>query len=183
MEEKVIFAPKTVKIKGGEILIRLLREEDGPQLALEEQAQGWGTTTEKFETRMRDFAAGACIPLCAELDGKPVGYVNLYKEPGGPFAGTGWPYIVDFAVLERVRGRGVGSALMDAVEALAAETSDTVCLGVGLHSGYGAAQRMYVLRGYVPDGSGVWYEGHVLEQYVPCVNDDELNLFLSRKLF
>ena len=70
MEEKVIFAPKTVKIKGGEILIRLLREEDGPQLALEEQAQGWGTTTEKFEMRMRDFAAGACIPLCAELDGQ-----------------------------------------------------------------------------------------------------------------
>ena len=78
-----------------------------------------------------------------------------HGEPGGPFAGTGWPYIVDFAVLERVRGRGVGSALMDAVEALAAVTSDTVCLGVGLHSGYGAAQRMYVLRGYVPDGSVV----------------------------
>jgi len=36
------------------------------------------------------------------------------------------------------------------VEELAAETSDTVCLGVGLHSGYGAAQRMYV-----PDGSVV----------------------------
>ena len=109
MEEKAIFAPKTVKIKGGEILIRLLREEDGPQFALEEQAQGWGTTTEKFETRMRDFAAGACIPLCAELDGKPVGYVNLYKEPGGPFAGTGWPYIVDFAVLERVCAAGASA--------------------------------------------------------------------------
>ena len=70
-----------------------------------------------------------------------------------------------------------------AVEALAAETSDTVCLGVGLHSGYGAAQRMYVLRGYVPDGSGVWYEGRVWDQYAPCVSDDELNLFLSKKLF
>ena len=69
------------------------------------------------------------------------------------------------------------------MEALAAETSDTVCLGVGLHSGYGAAQRMYVLRGYVPDGSGVWYEGCVWDQYAPCVNDDELNLFLSKKLF
>lgn len=159
MEEKVIFAPKTVKIKGGEILIRLLREEDGSQLVLEEQAQGWGTTTEKFETRLRGFADGKCIPLCAELDGKPVGYVNLYTEPSGPFSGTNWPYIVDFAVLECVRGRGVG-----------------------LHSGYGAAQRMYVLRGYVPDGSGVWYEGHVLEQYVPCVNDDELVLYLSKKL-
>lgn len=95
MEEKVIFAPKTVKIKGGEILIRLLREEDGSQLVLEEQAQGWGTTTEKFETRLRDFADGKCIPLCAELDGKPVGYVNLYTEPSGPFSGTNWPYIVD----------------------------------------------------------------------------------------
>ena len=69
------------------------------------------------------------------------------------------------------------------MEELAAETSDTVCLGVGLHSGYGAAQRMYVLRGYVPDGSGVWYEGRVWDQYAPCVNDDELNLFLSKKLF
>lgn len=180
---KNIFVPRTVKIKDGEILIRLLNEKDGPQLVLAEQAQGWHTTNEKFETRLRDFADGKCVPLCAELDGKPVGYVNLYKEPGGPFAGTGFPYIVDFAVLERVRGRGIGSALMDAVESLAAETSDTVCLGVGLHSGYGAAQRMYVLRGYVPDGSGVWYDGRVCDQYAPCVNDDELNLFLSKKLF
>ncbi len=66
---------------------------------------------------------------------------------------------------------------------MAAETSDTVCQSVGLHSGYGAAQRMYVLRGYVPDGSGVWYEGRVWDQYAPCVNDDELNLFFSKKLF
>ena len=72
---------------------------------------------------------------------------------------------------------------MIGVAYVAAETSDTVCLGVGLHSGYGAAQRMYVLRGYVPDGSGVWYEGRVWDQYAPCVNDDELNLFLSKKLF
>lgn len=64
MEKKVIFAPKTVKIKGGEILVRLLREEDGPQLALEEQAQGWGTTTEKFETRsaiLQRARASRCV--------------------------------------------------------------------------------------------------------------------------
>lgn len=62
MNEKVIFVPKTVKIKNGEIVIRLLNEEDGPQLVAEEQAQGWGTTMEKFEMRLRDFAAGACVP-------------------------------------------------------------------------------------------------------------------------
>lgn len=109
MEEKVIFAPKTVKIKGGEILIRLLREEDGPQLALEEQAQGWGTTTEKFEMRMRDFAAGACIPLCAELDGKPVGYVNLYKEPAA-VCGHGMAVYRRFCGAGACARRGVGSA-------------------------------------------------------------------------
>lgn len=183
MEEEKIFEPKKLKIKGGVMTIRLLRAEDAEPLAAAEQAQGWGTTTEKFELRMRDLADGKCIPLCAELDGEPVGYINVYKEAGGPFAGTGWPYIVDFGVLERVRCRGIGSALMDAAEALAAEKADTVCLGVGLHSGYGAAQRMYVLRGYVPDGSGVWYNGRVWDPYAPCVNDDELNLYLSKKLF
>lgn len=33
---------------------------------------------------------------------------------------------------------------MDIAEKLAKTRSDTVCLGVGLHSGYGSAQRMYV---------------------------------------
>lgn len=126
------------------------------------------------------------IMLCAVRDGKILGLARTVMRGNAGDAVT-LPRVravmEELAVLPQAQGMGVGSALMDAVEALAAETSDTVCLGVGLHSGYGAAQRMYVLRGYVPDGSGVWYEGHVLEQYVPCVNDDELNLFLSKKLF
>ena len=51
----------------------------------------------------------------------------------------------------------------------------------GLLSGYGAAQRLYVKRGYNFDGSGVWYKGKQLEQYAPCVNDDALLLFMSKK--
>ncbi len=70
---------------------------------------------------------------------------------------------------------------MDVAEQIAFEHADTVYLGVGLHSGYGAAQRMYIKRGYVPDGSGVWYGDKVCEQYAPCVNDDELNLYLYKK--
>ena len=57
-----------------------------------------------------------------------------------------------------------------------------VSLGVGLHYGYGSAQRMYVKRGYIPDGTGVWWKGEVLEQYAPCENDDELNIFFTKKL-
>ena len=51
-----------------------------------------------------------------------------------------------------------------------------------MHSGYGAAQRLYVNRGYNFDGSGVWYQGKQLGQYEPCVNDDDLLLFMSKKL-
>ena len=60
--------------------------------------------------------------------------------------------------------------------------SDVVFLAVGVHSGYGTAQRIYVKRGYIPDGNGVWYQGKVLEQYAPCVNDDDLLLFFSKNL-
>ncbi len=55
-----------------------------------------------------------------------------------------------------------------------------VCLGVGLHSGYGGAQRLYAKRGYLPDGSGVWYRDAVCEPYAICRNDDDLILYLSK---
>ena len=53
-------------------------------------------------------------------------------------------------------------------------------LGVGLHSGYGGAQRLYAKRGYLPDGSGVWYRDAVCEPYTICRNDDDLTLYLSK---
>ena len=75
------------------------------------------------------------------------------------------------------------SRLMDAAEQIAGQYADTVWLAVGLHSGYGSAQRMYVKRGYIPDGSGVWYQGQPCGQYETNIaNDDSLVLFLSKKL-
>lgn len=169
-------------LERSKILVRGLREADIPVIVAGELAQGWHASREKYDLRLKDAAEGCCIALCALYGGEPAGYINLYFAASGPFAGTGWPEIVDFGVLEKFRRRGIGSALMDAAEALAAERADTVCLGVGLHSGYGAAQRMYVKRGYVPDGSGVWWRGDPLAQYAPCANDDDLNLYFTKKV-
>lgn len=71
---------------------------------------------------------------------------------------------------------------MDTAEQIAEEYSDIVYLGVGMHSGYGSAQRMYVKRGYIPDGSGVWYGDKVCGHYADCRNDDDLVLYMSKKL-
>lgn len=77
---------------------------------------------------------------------------------------------------------GIGTCLIDIAEKIAAEYADIVYLGVGLHSGYGSAQRMYIKRGYIPDGSGVWYNDKVCGQYEACKNDDDLVLYLSKKI-
>ena len=89
---------------------------------------------------------------------------------------------MDFGVLKKYRNHGIGSLLMDTAEQIAAGFADTVYLGVGLHSGYGSAQRMYIKRGYIPDGSGVWYGDHICDPYTDCCNDDDLVLYLSKKL-
>ena len=119
----------------------------------------------------------------AEYQGQVAGYVNVYPDSQwGAFANRGYPEIVDFGVLEPYRRQGVGSKLMDLAEEIAAQYAEVVYLGVGLHRGYGSAQRMYVKRGYLPDGTGVWYGDEVCEQNGVYCNDDSLALYLSKKL-
>lgn len=146
-------------------------------------AQGWDKPRAQYEEYFLAQEAGDFLVLVADYDGEPAGYLLLYPEAkNGPFAGNGVPYIVDFNVLEKFQRRGIGNALMDAAEKSAAERADAVCLGVGLHSGYGAAQRMYAKRGYLPDGSGLWYKDAPLAPYAPCANDDDLVLYMMKRL-
>ncbi|MCM1022698.1 MAG: bifunctional histidine phosphatase family protein/GNAT family N-acetyltransferase [Prevotella sp.] len=168
----------------GKISLRNLRKTDPEIFAREEVAQGWkDASPEKLEMRLRDNVAGKAVSIAADYEGEPAGYVSVYPYcMWGALGGRGYSEIVDFAVLEKFRKKGVGTALMDIAEKIAGEYSDTVYLGVGLHSGYGAAQRLYIKRGYVPDGSGVWYGDKVCPPYAECANDDELNLYFYKKL-
>jgi len=165
------------------LIIRDFSEQDAQPLTDAECTQGWHTDIAKFHQRLQDQRAGIAVCLAAEYLGETAGYVNVYPNAtGGAFGGRGLPEIIDFAVLEKFRRRGIGSLLMDEAEKIAARYADTVYLGVGLHAGYGSAQRMYVKRGYLPDGSGVWYGHSPAEPYQTYCNDDDLNLYLSKKL-
>ena len=166
------------------IVIRDMIQSDAQIITDEEIAQGWHQTTEKYEMRLRDQAEGKSVSLVAEYHGAIAGYINVYPDSKwGAFGGQGYPEIVDFGVLEKYRRRGIGTRLMDIAEQVAGRYADIVYLGVGLHSGYGSAQRMYIKRGYIPDGTGVWYKGKVCPPYdTLCANDDDLVLYLSKKL-
>jgi len=164
----------------GCILVRNMKETDPLVIHNEEIAQGHHRTIESFSSRMKDQQEGKAIPLVAEYKGNIAGYVNVYKKsnPDGSLRCE----IEDFGVFIRYRNQGIGSKLMDIAEQIASEHSDVVHLCVGVHSGYGSAQRMYIKRGYLPDGSGVWYQGSQLGQYADCKNDDDLVLLLSKYL-
>ena len=167
-----------------ELVIRNMEEADGPVFVEELTAQGWHPDIADFQVRLKDEAEGKSISLTAVYQGHPAGYVYLYLDVyGGPFKGKGWPMIVDFCVLKKYQRKGIGGRLMDAAEQIATQYADTVCLGVGLCDNYGSAQRMYVKRGYIPDGSGVWYQDKQCVQYeTVCTVDDDLVLFLYKKL-
>lgn len=166
-----------------DILIRTIEETDAKIITEEERAQGWNQTEDKYWMRIRDYADGKAIALVAEYQGHVAGYINVYPNcDAGPFGGIGYCEIVDFGVLEKFRCRGIGTKFMDVAENIAGEYADTVYLGVGLYDSYGAAQRMYVKRGYIPDGSGVWYGDKPAVPYELYRNDDDLNLYFSKKL-
>ncbi len=165
------------------IVIRDLRRSDAQTLTEEEVAQGWDSTIDKYEMRLRHQAEGRSIALAAEWNGNIAGYINVYPDAkSGAFGDLGYAEIVDFSVLAKYRRRGIGGKLMDIAEQIAFSYSDVIYLGVGLHSGYGSAQRMYVKRGYVPDGGGIWYKDAVCEPYHDCRNDDDLVLYLSKHI-
>lgn len=165
------------------IVIRELQQSDVQTITDEEIAQGWDANAEKYEMRLKHQAKGRSISLVAEYNGNIAGYINVYpNSEWGAFANQGYPEIVDFGVLEKYRRNGIGSKLMDIAEQIASEHADMVYLGVGMHSGYGSAQRMYVKRGYIPDGSGVWYKDKICKQNAGCRNDDELILYLYKNI-
>lgn len=163
------------------ISIRSMKKEDAKIFYDMYISYRWHPHIETYETYYREQEEGKRKVFVAEYNGEVAGICTLVLNSSeGPFAENGYPEIVDLCVFFHLHKRGIGNKLLDIAEREAFKVSDTVYLAVGVHSGYGPAQRIYVKPGYNFDGSGVWYQGKPLEQYAPCVNDDDLLLFMSK---
>jgi len=165
------------------VVIRSMQETDIAYFADEFSKLGWGDRKDILTLYLKEQNFSERNVLVAEYKGVPAGYITLIPSAKrGPFTDMNIPEIMDFNVLPSFRRLGIGSNLMDCIEAIAKQNSNAVSLGVGLYTNYGTAQRMYVKRGYIPDGSGVWHNNNNLAPYENCVNDDDLNLYFVKQL-
>jgi len=173
-------------IIGGYVMIlniRSMKEGDIDIIMKNYIEQGWSKPKEVLEKYLENQNSGFLYMFAADYNNDIAGYTVLYPDTGvGPFAFQKIPVISDFIVFEKYQRQGIGTKMLDEAEMKAFELNDRVQLGVGLHSGYGSAQRIYIKRGYVPDGTGVWWNNTPLEQYADCKNNDELVLFLIKDL-
>ena len=165
------------------LLIRSMEIDDSKVFYETYLSYGWHPSLAIYENYYKEQEECKRKVFIVEYNGAICGICTLVLNPTeGPWVEKGYPEIVDLSVFKGFQNMGIGNKLLDVVEQEAAKLSNVVFLAVGLHSGYGAAQRIYVKRGYVPDGHGVWYQKKPLEQYSPCCNDDSLVLFMSKKL-
>jgi len=145
--------------------------------------QGWPGREEILARYFLEQECGEREVLVAEVKGALAGYITILPSAKhGPFAEI-YPELSDFNVFEPFQNQGIGNLLMEEAEKRVKLISDKVTLGVGLHSGYGPAQRLYIKRGYIPDGSGVWYQNHRPAMDATCEDIGDLVLYLSKNLF
>lgn len=169
--------------KDNNLIIRSMIKSDIEDIVNGFKEQNWYKPYEIITEYYNQQESNEKWIIVAEVDGYVAGYATLLTcANDGPFANKGIPQIVDFNVFIKYQRQGIGNKIMNIVESIAKEISDHVTLSVGLHSGYGSAQRIYIKRGYIPDGSGVWYKNSQLEQYAQCENDDDLVLHLIKSL-
>jgi ribosomal protein S18 acetylase RimI-like enzyme len=169
--------------KDEKITIRSMKYKDAQSIYNTLLEQKWHPNLEVYDEYYKDQELKKKYVFVAEYEGNIAGYTTLLtKTTKGPFAKYEYPEIVDLCVFEKHQNKGIANKILDVAENIASEINDNVTLSVGMHSGYGAAQRIYVKRGYVPDGSGVWYNDKQLEQYSEeCRNDDSLVLHFSKQ--
>ena len=167
--------------------MRPMIEEDIAIISEAFNAIGWNKPLSLFAGYLKEQEAGERLVWVAQFKDEFAGYVTLKWQSQYPaFKAENIPEVMDLNVLPSFRKIGIGSLLLDTAEKEAATKSQMIGIGVGLYAGedggYGAAQRLYVKRGYLPDGKGVTYN---YEPTIPGNSyplDDDLVLWFTKKL-
>ena len=166
----------------GDIRYAIMKREDVPALVSSFISEGWSKPTTLFYQYLDDQDQGKRICWTAFYQGQFSGYVTLAWYSLYPFFNEKKiPEIMDLNVLSPFRRKGIGSALLAEAERTGLLRSNCVGIGVGLSEDYGSAQRLYVKRGYRPDGKGITYNYQKVAHGSHILLDDDLILWLIKE--
>lgn len=165
------------------INFQFLTEDVIPSIVEAFHKNNWLKPHTTFDQYFKEQQEGQRIVWLAYCGEELAGYITLcWQSLYQPFQKENIPEIKDLNVLPSFRDQGIASQLLEKAEQEAFKKSQTVGIGVGLYSGYGVAQKLYVKRGYIPDGKGTTYN------YQPIIYgniirlDDDLILWFTKKL-
>jgi GNAT superfamily N-acetyltransferase len=137
-----------------------------------------------FEKCFEEQKEARRVIFIAENEGHPLGYAQVNWQPiYRPFRRLGIPELQDLNVIPEARRQGLGAKLVAACEQAARDQGCAeMGISVGVHAGFGAAQRLYVRLGYVPDGAGVSHDDVPVPPGEMRAVDDLLTLKLVKTL-
>ena len=163
--------------------IRFITKSDIPLIVAAFSKHNWPKPKSTFEEYIKEQQKGTRLVWVAYYKEQFAGYITLqWQSQYTSFQEAHIPEIVDLNVLPPFRNQGIGSRLLDVAEHEASKKSDVVGIGVGLYQDYGAAQRLYVKRGYVPNGQGVTYNYEPVAPGGAVKLDDNLVLWFTKTL-
>jgi GNAT superfamily N-acetyltransferase len=165
------------------LIIREMAGDDLEGVVAAFAAQGWDKPQAQYQRYLDESRQGLRTVLLAECEEQFGGYLTIvWNSSYPPFCAAGIPEIVDFNVLIKYQRRGIGSALMDEAERRIRTRSTAAGIGFGMTADYGAAQVLYIRRGYVPDGNGMVQNGQAVRHGDQIVIDDHLAIYLTKQL-
>ena len=172
-----------MNLKESDLTIRLLEANDIPGIAQAFEELGWHKPASQYERYLREQTFEQRNVFVAFVDAEFAGYLTIcWRSAYEPFQEKQIPEIVDFNMLPKFRRMGIGTQLMDKAESEISKVSALAGIGVGMDPGYGAAQKLYVLRGYIPDGLGLHWKDHHVQYGERVIVDDELALYFTKEL-
>ena len=164
------------------IEVRPIREDEIPALC-EAEGDKSDDNIKYYERYLNWQREGECTFLIALLNGEIAGYVFvLHKDRWGSMAEALQPGLADLNVFPWNRRCGVGNALLEKAEEIAALYGDYLHLDVHVTATSGQAHRLYFRRGYLPDGKGVYHKYKQYDAALGSVDPEDLTLLLIKQL-
>jgi len=163
------------------IIISSLKAQDIPVITARPSFLNHNAPAPYFQKLLAAQEKREIVFLVARYDGEIAGFLYIkWQADYPPFAEKNIPEIKDLRVLKEYRRQGVATALMDEAEKRIFQRAAIAGLGVGLYADYGNAQRMYVKRGYIPEGRGLVYKNRPVKPGSDITVDDDLLLYFTK---